>query len=121
MSARYFSGGGCMEASAEKRLNWKVVVAGLLFLVTVGLALPDIEAGVNLLMLAAASSRAERNTAYLITNGGANALGFLFLIYLVVSGEYHLKNYGTAKSWRLFGISLGLQIALPVAAILLGL
>lgn len=43
-----------------------------------------------------------------------------FVVFAIVTGEYHRKHYGERRSWRLFVWTLAVGLALPLIVLLLG-
>ncbi len=41
-------------------------------------------------------------------------LGLAFLAFIIASTEYHRKHFGKPESWRLFGISLAVEVSIIV-------
>lgn len=46
-------------------------------------------------------------------------LALLFLIFLIVSTEYHIKHFNTQKSWRLFGWSIAVELSIIILYMIL--
>ena len=46
--------------------------------------------------------------------------GIIFLIFLLISTEYHMKHVGQPASWRLFATTLGIEILIAVIAYFMG-
>lgn len=43
-----------------------------------------------------------------------------FVIFLVASTEYHFKHFGQPKSWRILGITVGVQLLIIAIAYIAG-
>lgn len=49
--------------------------------------------------------------------GVALIMGILCVGVIIAAGEYHLKNFGTLKSWRLFGWTIAAELSILVLAL----
>ena len=49
--------------------------------------------------------------------GVAVIMGILCVGVIIGAGEYHLKNFGTLKSWRLFGWTIAAELSILVLAL----
>ncbi|MGE5223375.1 MAG: hypothetical protein ACM3PY_13130 [Omnitrophica WOR_2 bacterium] len=47
--------------------------------------------------------------------------GFLYLLMIIFTGEYHVKYVGAKKSWRLFAWTYGIQVFIVLLYWILGL
>jgi hypothetical protein len=86
------------------------IVAIILWFLAFGLGLEDIYAIKELISLFILSRTGDIPVA---TNAGLASVyivGLLFLIFIIISTEFHAKNYGTARSWRLFAWTFGIEI-----------
>jgi hypothetical protein len=45
-------------------------------------------------------------------------LGVAVVVFAVATGEYHSRHAGAARSWRLFGWTFGVQLAIYLLALL---
>jgi len=55
-------------------------------------------------------------TAVLVENIVTVILALGFIVFLVLTSEYHRKHTGEPGSWKLFGQTLGIEILIPVIA-----
>ena len=86
------------------------IVAIILWFLSFGLGLEDIYAIKELISLLILSRTRDLPVA---TNAGLASVyivGLLFLIFIIISTEFHAKNYGTPRSWRLFAWTFGIEI-----------
>lgn len=47
----------------------------------------------------------------------AIAMGFVCVAIIMGGGEYHLKNFGKPKSWRLFGWTIAAELSVLILAL----
>jgi hypothetical protein len=106
----------------QKIGNW--IITTVLFLVTIALglaafiAMPDIARLVVAMTVAQApdvnvvQARGMVSTA---RNVSTMMAGLLFLIVAVGGMEYHFRNRGSRKSYRIFAWTIGIEIAIILA------
>jgi hypothetical protein len=122
-----------VEESAPKKSILSVILTIILWLLSFGLGLEDIYASKELVSLFVYSrtkdlpvaTNAGLTSVYFLglacrtkdlpvaTNAGLTSvyiLGLAYLIFIIISTEYHSKHYGTPKSWRLFAWTFAVEI-----------
>ena len=55
-------------------------------------------------------------TAVFVEDLATVILALGFIVFLVLTSEYHSKHAGEPGSWKLFGKTLGVEILIPVIA-----
>ena len=55
-------------------------------------------------------------TAVLVENIATLILALGFIVFIVLTSEFHRKHVGEPSSWKLFGQTLGVEILIPVIA-----
>jgi uncharacterized membrane protein len=55
-------------------------------------------------------------TAVLVQNIAMLVMALGFIVFMVLTTEYHRKHVGESGSWKLFGQTLGIEILIPVIA-----
>ncbi len=55
-------------------------------------------------------------TAVLVENVVTVIMALGFIVFLILTSEYHRKHAGESGSWKLFGQTLGVEILIPVIA-----
>lgn len=92
------------------------VVALILYLATLALGLLDIYAGREITWAIYARFSTSAGPALLIGNSVVVILALVYLGFVVVSGEYHRKNVGQARSWKLFVGTFAVEFFVPILA-----
>lgn len=93
----------------------KPLLKGLTFLLVLGtipLAFFDIEAMLNIVTYIMALFSRDTRTASALVTPLMLVLGLGALAFIIITMEYHLRHAGERRSFRLLGISLGVQAAL---------
>ena len=93
-------------------------VTFLLWLATVALAFWNVytlwQLYVLLFARAAINGGAENDAGVLFGNILVLFLGLAAIAFVILSGEYHRRHMGKPRSWRLFAVTLVVQIAIPL-------
>ncbi len=108
-----------MTDIAPKKSIFSAILAIILWLLSFGLGLEDIYASKELGILFMMS---RGNTLADATNYSlwiVYILGLACLVFIIASTEYHVKHYGTPKSWRLLAWTLAIQILIYIIYIIL--
>jgi hypothetical protein len=93
------------------------VLAIVLWLVSLVLGLLDIDFSRRIIESIFARFWANQYwTAVLVENIATLIFALGFIVFIVLTGEYHRKHVGQPGSWKLFGVSLGVEILIPVIA-----
>ena len=92
------------------------VAALILYLATLGLGLLDIYFAREVVWAIYARFSTSSGPALLIGNSGVVILALVYLVFVVLSGEYHRKNAGQVGSWMLFGQTLAVELFIPILA-----
>jgi hypothetical protein len=102
-------------------MSWKLsgtaagVVAFGLWLLTAILGLESLrivhEIGQLIIVLLGGGPRTAESSAIFILF----ILALVYLVFIIGTGEYHRKRVGQARSWKLFGWTLGVELALVAA------
>jgi hypothetical protein len=50
-------------------------------------------------------------------NWAVFALALIYIVFVVGGGEYHYKRVGQRKSWKLFGWTIAVEVAILVLAL----
>lgn len=106
------------EASAPKKSIFSATLAIILWLLSFGLGLEDIYAAKELTtfyMMRQGSTLTEASNSSLWI---VYILGLAFLVFIIASTEYHVKHYGTPKSWRLFAWTFAVEILIYILYII---
>jgi hypothetical protein len=98
-----------MESNTRLKSGATKVLAVLLWLATLGLGLTAIYASRDLIALIMVGMGGGFRDAELFAPWMVLILGVVYLVFVVVTTEYHRKAAGTPGSWRLFGWSLGVE------------
>jgi hypothetical protein len=103
-----------MDTQPKVRQIASAVIATVLWVVTAGLGLEAIYIGKELfyliyLRLGGSIDPAERYALLLVF-----FLGLVYLVFIVSTTEYHRKRIGRPESWRLFGLTLAVEVSLVV-------
>jgi hypothetical protein len=102
-------------AKNHKVLN--VLLAIVLWLATLVLGLLDIDFARKIVESIFARFWANQYwTAVLVENIVTLIMALGFIVFLVLTSEYHRKHTGEPGSWKLFGQTLGIELLIPVIA-----
>lgn len=107
-----------MNVSSPKKSTFSAIVAIILWFLSFGLGLEDIYAIKELTSLLVLSRSKDLNVA---TTAGLTSVfisGLIYLIFIIISTEFHGKNYGTPRSWRLFAWTFAVEIGIYILYIL---
>jgi hypothetical protein len=92
------------------------IAALILYLATLALGLLDIYFAREIVWAIYARFSTNTGPALLIGNSVVVILALVYLVFVVVSGEYHQKNVGQARSWKLFGGTFAVELFVPILA-----
>jgi hypothetical protein len=103
-----------MNDPLAPRKTAPLILAFLLWLLTLVIGLEVIYAGKEIFYLLVVQlggdiHRAERLVPLLVY-----LLGTVFLVFAIGTTEYHRKWAGELKSWRVFGLSLSVELSVLV-------
>ena len=101
-----------MDKSENTRRISTTLLAGCLWLVTAGLGLEAIYDIKEIFYLIVANLGGSIQKAEVFVPPLMFFLGILYLGFIIVSTEYHLKRIGSKKSWRLFGWTIAVEVSL---------
>lgn len=107
-----------MIETTPKKSVISALAASILWILSFGLGLENIYAVKELVSLWVLS---RTNDLSVSTNAGLLSvyiLGFLCVVFIIASTEYHVKHYGTAKSWRLFAWTFAVEIGIYILYII---
>ena len=107
-----------MNESTPKKSIPSTILAIILWFLTFGLGLEDIYAIKELTSLLVLSRTKDLNVA---TTAGLTSVfisGLIYLIFFILSTEFHGKNFGTPRSWRLFAWTFVVEIGIYILYIL---
>lgn len=107
-----------------KLFREKIIPAALamiLYILTVGLGLLAIYLGRELFLKIYSLFSDEMNTAAVLSYVLVLVLAFIFLGVVILTGDFHWKNYGKPASWKLFLTTILVELAFPILALILGL
>ena len=103
-----------LRVASEK---WQVaagIAALVLWIATVILGLQSLYALVQLFPLILGLLGSSLKLAEQATPGLAGVLGLVILLVVIGTGEYHRTRVGRFESWRLFGVTLGVELAIVI-------
>jgi hypothetical protein len=103
-----------MDAQPKARQITSSVLAIVLWLVSFGLGLEGIYVLTQIVSLIYVSlgGSVAATERFLLVLAFFLALGFL--VFIIVSTEYHLKRVGKPESWRLFGWTIAVELSLLI-------
>jgi hypothetical protein len=107
-----------VNESTPKKSIFSAILAIILWLLSFGLGLEDIYAAKELVTLLVLSQAKDLAVA---TNAGLSSvyiLGLAYLVFIIASTEFHVKHYGTPRSWRLFAWTFGVEILIYILYII---
>jgi hypothetical protein len=58
-------------------------------------------------------------TGLLLRNVSAVIMGIVCMIFVIGSGEFHLRHAGQASSWKLFAWTVGVELAILIIYLVL--
>jgi hypothetical protein len=90
------------------------LLAIILWLVSFGLGLQAIYDLTQLVILLQVELGGGLENARLSAMTWIFVLALLFLIFVIVSTEYHIKRFGKMESWRLFGWTIAVEVSIIV-------
>ena len=101
-----------MNAEPQPRQLGPGLLAIVLWLISFGLGLQaiyDLTQIISLISLASGGSldNVQSSAPFLIF-----FLALLLLIFIIWSTEYHLKRVGKPESWRLFGLTIAVEVSI---------
>ncbi len=92
------------------------IAALILYLATLALGLLDIYFAREIVWAIYARFSTSTGPALLIGNGVVVILALVYLVFVVLSGEYHRNKVGQVDSWKLFGQTLAVELFIPILA-----
>lgn len=95
------------------------LLAIVLWLVTFGLGLQAIYDLTQLILLLQVALGGGIDSSRLSAMTWIFALALLFLIFLIISTEYHIKRFNSRESWRLFGWTIAVEVSIIVLTFIL--
>jgi len=84
----------------------------VLWLVVFGLGLQAIYDVTQLMILLQVTLGGGLDQARMSATGWVFFLALAFLVYVIWSTEYHIKRVGTMASWRLFGLTIAVELGI---------
>jgi hypothetical protein len=85
-------------------------IALVLWLITVGLGLLDIYVVYQVAQVIGLNAGSERRVIEITGYCALLILGLLFVAFVIGTAEYHRKRVGQRRSWRLFTITIVVQV-----------
>lgn len=108
-----------MEAQPKTKQILSIVIAIFLWLLTIVLGLEGINVFGKLVGLIVVSFGGDLRTVSAISPWLTFLLGIIFLVFFIVTTEYHRKRVGRPESWRLFGWSIAVEVSIIILYYLL--
>jgi hypothetical protein len=101
-----------MDEPIARPSTRSLVLAAVLWLITFGLALNAIYALKEIFYLVSVRLGGSMEQALASAFGLVWCLGFVGLVVMIGTTEYHFKHVGQPKSWRLFAWTLAVEISI---------
>jgi len=103
-----------MDAQPKTRQLATSVLAIVLWLISFVLGLQGIYTLTQIIALISIRLGSSVEEAGMSSLGLVFFLALGFLVFIVVSTEYHLKRVGKPESWRLFGWTIAVELSLLI-------
>ena len=101
-----------MDAQPQPRQLAPSLLAIVLWLVSFGLGLQAIYDLMQIISLIRVSLGANLQNVQLGMPVLVFFLALVFLIFIIWSTEYHIKRVGKPESWRLFGLTIAVELSI---------
>ena len=101
-----------MDESIARPSTRAVLLAVVLWLITFGLALNAIYALKEIYYLVSVRLGGSIQQALASAFGLVWCLGFVALVAMIGTTEYHFKHVGEPKSWRLFAWTIAIEVSI---------
>jgi hypothetical protein len=101
-----------MDPQSSPRKTAPLVLAFVLWLLTFGLGMEAVYTSKELFYLIFVQLGGGIETAERLVLLVVFVLGAVFMVFVISMTEYHRKWAGQPKSWRLFGVSLAVELSI---------
>lgn len=101
-----------MDESIARPSTRAMLLAVVLWLITFGLALNAIYALKEIYYLVSVRLGGSIQQALASAFGLVWCLGFVALVVMIGTTEYHFKHVGEPKSWRLFAWTIAVEVSI---------
>ena len=96
------------------------ILALALYLTTLAFGLLDIYFVREIVWAVYVRFSTEQAPAIVIGDVVLFIMAIVYLAFVIITGEYHIKHAGRSESWRLFSTTFAIEFFIPILAFFMG-